>query len=184
MDNDASSKSSDNARTPPGQPREVKPADYLRIVKTHLRQGRQKEAFSLLQRAAVTFPDEPLILSYYGCMQAVVDKKYRSGVETCKKAISLLRKQEIFGEEVLYPVFYLNLGRAYLAANKKKEALDAFTLGMKYDSSNSELMKELRGLGVRRKPPVPFLGRSNPINILIGMLVHKKAKKEPDRRRS
>ena len=109
--------------SPPDPAEEIKPSAYLRAVKAHLRSGKQKDAFGLLQRASVQFPDEPLILSYYGCLQAIVDKKHRSGVETCKRAITLLTKAETFGEELLYPVFYLNLGRAYLAASKKASSL-------------------------------------------------------------
>jgi len=158
----------------PSEPtRELKPVDYLRAVKVHLRNGKQKDAFTLLQQASVQFPDDPLILSYYGCMQALVDKKYRSGVETCKKAIALLKKSDSFGEDVLYPVFFLNLGRAYVAAGKKQDAIDAFNKGLKFDSSNSDLLKELRGLGKRKQPPVPFLDRSNPINKYIGVLLQK-----------
>jgi tetratricopeptide (TPR) repeat protein len=149
----------------------VKPREYLRAVKTNLRDGKQKEAFRLLQQAALHFPDDPVILSYYGCLQAVVDKKYRSGVETCKKAIALLGHEESFEEEMLYPVFYLNLGRAYTAAGKKKDAIDAFTRGLRYDNGNREILKELRGLGERKRPPVPFLDRSNPINKYVGMLL-------------
>jgi tetratricopeptide (TPR) repeat protein len=167
---------------PPDPAQEIKPADYLRAVKAYLRSGKQKDAFSLLLRASVQFPDEPLILSYYGCLQALVDKKYRSGVETCKRAIALFKAKASFGEEVLYPVFFLNLGRAYLAAGKKKDAIDAFHKGLQYDNGNSDLRKELRGLGIRKQPPVPFLDRSNPINKYIGMILQT-AKKEPGKSR-
>ena len=161
---------------------EIKPSAYLRAVKGHLRSGKQKDAFGLLQRASVQFPDEPLILSYYGCLQAIVDKKHRTGVEACKRAIALFKRKKSSGEEVLYPVFYLNLGRAYLAAGKKKDAIDAFHKGLQYDKSNSLLRKELRGLGMRKPPPVPFLDRANPINKYIGMILQK-AKKEPEKHR-
>ncbi len=159
---------------------DVKPADFLRAVKSHLRSGKQKDAFRVLQQATFMYPDDPVILSYYGCLQALVDKKYRSGVETCKKAITLLKKKKSsFGEEVLYPVFYLNLGRAYIAAGKKKDAIDSFEKGLQYDYSNNDLKKELRGMGLRKKPLVPFLSRSNPINKYIGMLLHsEKGSKE------
>ena len=174
MKNHDDSKKPENTGVPapPNKEEAITPADYLRAVKAHLRSSRQRDAFRLLQQAAVRFPNDPVILSYYGCMQALVDKKYRSGVETCKRAIALLRKAETFGEEVLYPVFYLNLGRAYLAATKKTEAIDAFKQGLKYDNGNSDLLKELRGVGIRKPAPVPFLGRSNPINKYIGMLLN------------
>ncbi len=155
---------------------EIRPADYLRAVKARLRSGRQKEAFGLLLQASVRYPDEPLILSYYGCLQAIVDKRYRSGVETCKRAIALFKKEASFDEDALYPVFYLNLGRAYVAAGKKRDAIDAFKKGLKYDNSHYDLLKELRGLGIREKPPVPFLDRSNPINKYVGLILHKAKK--------
>ncbi len=161
----------------PDKAGDAKPSDYLKAVKANLRNGKQKNAFVLLQQAAVRFPDEPLILSYFGCFQALVDKKYRSGVETCKKAIALLKRKGAFGEELLYPVFYLNLGRAFLSAGKKPEAIDAYTRGLKYDNSNSDLLRELRGLGIRKSPPVAFLDRSNPINKYIGLMLRSSAKK-------
>jgi hypothetical protein len=78
-------------------------------------------------------------------------------------------------------VFYLNLGKAYLAAGKKKDAINAFNKGLQHDKSNSDLRKELRGLGMRKKPPVSFLDRANPINKCIGMILQK-TKKEADKR--
>jgi len=159
-----------------GPDEEIKPSEYLRAVRSHLRNGKHKEAYSLLLQASVQHPEDPLILSYYGCLQALVDKKYRGGVENCKRAILLLKKQSTFGEEVLYPVFYLNLGRAYAAAGKKKDAIDAFRKGLRYDNGNNDLARELHGLGVRKPPPVPFLDRSNPINKYIGMILKSESK--------
>lgn len=160
----------------------AKPGDYLRAVKASLRKGNQKEAFSILQQAAIQYPDDAFILSYYGCLQALVDKRYRAGVENCKKALSLVQKESTFGEDMLYPVFYLNLGRAYVAAEKKDDALDSFRKGLKYDNSNRDILTELRGLGSRKKALVPFLDRSNPINKYIGLILHK-TKKAPVKQR-
>lgn len=166
----------------PASPVVVKPAVYLRAVKAHLRKGNQKAAFTLLQQASVQYPEDPFILSYYGCFQAIVDRKYRAGVDNCKKALSLLRKESSFGEEMLYPVFFLNLGRAYIAAGKKKEALVELNRGLKYDNSNSDILQEIRTLGKRKKALVPFLDRSNPINKYIGLILHT-TKKGPDRKK-
>ncbi|MCK9418077.1 MAG: hypothetical protein M0R70_01710 [Nitrospirae bacterium] len=160
----------------------AKPGEYLRAVKDHLRKGNQQEAFDLLQHAALQYPYDSFILSYYGCLQALVDKKYLDGVEKCKKALAMIKKESWFGEDMLFPVFYLNLGRAYVAAGKKKEALDAFGKGLKHDNSNPDILMELRGLGSRKKAPVPFLDRSNPINRYIGLIL-RKADKAPDNQR-
>lgn len=156
---------------------EYKPVEYLRAAKAHLRNGRQKAAYSVLREAVALYPRDPLLLSYYGCLQALVDKKHLSGAETCRKAIALFQAKASFGEDVLfYPVLYLNLGRVYLSGGKKRYAIDAFNRGLKYDSSHPDLKSELRRLGIRKRPPVPFLSRSNPINKYIGLLLHKPSK--------
>jgi len=155
-------------------PARMKPAEYLRQVKAQLRAGKQKDAFILLQQAAVHFPNEPVLLSYYGCYLVLVDKKYRLGIETCLKALEKLQIRGSFDEEVLYPLFYFNLGRAYAAAGKRKESLEALNKGLSYDPGNSDIMKELRSMGMRnKKPPIPFLDRSNPLNKYIGIALYK-----------
>jgi tetratricopeptide (TPR) repeat protein len=155
---------------------EPTPRDYMRHVKVHLAKGRQRDAFVLLQQAHVHFPDDPYILSYLGCLQALVDKRFRTGIEKCKAALALIKKSSSFGEEMLFPVFYLNLGRAYVAAGKKKDALETFHKGLKYDNTNRDLQNEVRALGKRKGAAVPFLDRSNPINKYIGMILRKSGK--------
>jgi tetratricopeptide (TPR) repeat protein len=161
---------------PPDNTGGIKPGAYLRPVMAHLRKGEQKEAYSLLQQAVLEHPDDPFVLSYYGCLQALVDKKYRAGVDKCQQAISMIQKLTAFDEDMLYPVFYLNLGRAYVAARRKRDAFDAFGKGLEYDKSNREILMEIRALGSRKKAIVPFLDRSNPINKYLGKIVNKKNK--------
>jgi len=163
--------------------REIKSVDYLREVRSHIRNGNNKDAYNLILQATVRYPEDPLILSYYGCLQALVDKKFRNGVETCKRAIVLLEKRGSSTEKAYFPVFYHNLGKAYIAAGRNQDAFDALRKGLKYDSGNSDLKKELQVLGVRKAPPLKFLDRSNPINVLLGM-VFKTSKKAPPGKKS
>jgi len=174
--NDEHKKTTGNELVPYVPPEEATTRDYLRQVKIYLSKGKQKDAFKLLQQAHVNFPDDPFVLSYFGCLQAIVDKRYRTGIETCKKALALIMKSSSYGEEMLFPVFYLNLGRAYVAAGKKKDALETFSKGLKFDNSNRDLQKEMRALGKRKTALVPFLDRSNPINKYIGLILHKSDK--------
>lgn len=152
------------------------PADYIEGVKILLMRKNQKNALELMRDASEHYPEDPFILSYYGCLEAIANKKYKFGIDTCDRAIKTLKEKVPFGEEFFYPVLYLNLGRAYLAAGKKKNALDAFNKGFEMDRENRDLLTELRRLGIRKKPAVSFLGRSNPINKYIGMLLHKLSK--------
>jgi tetratricopeptide (TPR) repeat protein len=160
------------AASPQDPAGEKKPADFIRAARTLLRDGDHKQAYSILLRGVVNFPDNVLILSYFGCLQSIVDRKYRSGIDACRKALGLFKAPDAYSAGIIYPILYLNLGRAYLAAGRKEEAIDAYQKGLRYDRSHFELKKEQRLLGIRKQPVVPFLSRSNPINKYIGIILH------------
>lgn len=147
-------------------------SDYLEEVKGLLKVKNKRKALRVLSEALEHYPDDPFLLSYYGCLDAVANKNFKDGIDMCLTAIGHMKGKVPLGEKSFYPIFFLNLGRAYLAAGKKKEAIEAFNKGLKADSKDNELLWEIRKLGVRRKPPVPFLKRSNPINKYIGKLLH------------
>lgn len=147
-------------------------SEYLDEVKDLLKGKNKRSAFRLLTEALEQYPDDPFILSYYGCLDAIANKNFKEGIDSCLFAIEALKKKVPFGEDLFFPVFYLNLGRAYLAAGKRKEALGAFSQGLAVDSHDKDLLWEVRKLGIRQKPPVPFLKRSNPINRYIGKMLH------------
>jgi tetratricopeptide (TPR) repeat protein len=156
---------------------EVKlPSDYLSDIKSLLARKNYKSAIAVLAEGLEKHPDEPFLLSYYGCLEAIVNKNYKKGIDSCKRALKALKKKLPFGQEFYLPVLYLNLGRAYLAAERKEEAIDAFTKGLKMDPEYRDLIWEMKKLGARKAPPVSFLKRSNPINKYIGMCLHKMRK--------
>lgn len=151
-------------------------SEYLDEAGVLLRRKNKKAALYLIGDALQSHPDEPFLLSYYGCLQAIVEKNYEEGVSNCKRAIDRLRASVPFGEEFFYPVFYLNLGRAYLAEDNRKEAIEAFSKGLSIDAENKDLLWEMKKLGMRRKPPIPFLPRTNPMNKYIGLLLSRVSK--------
>jgi tetratricopeptide (TPR) repeat protein len=156
---------------------ELSPADYLRAVKNLLAKGGKRDACELLQPALIKYPDDPFLLSYYGYLSACFVGKYRNGVESCKRAITLFEKKGLRGENTseqkIYAVLYLNLGRACLAGGKKKDAIDALHKGLYFDKQNKELQAEVTKLGIRKYVPISFLDRSNPINAFFGKLLRK-----------
>ena len=160
---------------------EARPSEYVGEMKAYLKSGELRHAYNLASEAAAKYHDNPLILSYYGYLQAIADLKHRTGIETCKRAIELAGEQGLFGEEGLYAVFYLNLGRVYLSARMKQDAIDSFRKGIKFNPHNSDLLNELRGLGAREKTPLAFLGRSNPINKYLGKILYKRRNKRRQR---
>ncbi len=155
----------------------MSPSKYLDEVKLLLRKKESREALKVLFQALKKYPDDAFLLSYYGCLEAVILKNHAFGIETCRRAIDLLDNTTPFGQEIFYPTFYLNLGRAYLSAGKKKEAVESFKKGLSFDRDNRDIIWEMTKLGIRRKPPIPYLKRSNPINKYIGIILHKIAGK-------
>ncbi len=141
-----------------------------------LKQGKGKAAMASLRDAIEKFPTNPFLMSYYGCLLAVVENKPTEGIRVCREALQRLRSSMPFGSEFYYPIFYLNLGRAYLRDGNRKEAIAAFAAGLEADPENNDILWEMRKLGNRRKPVVSFLGRNNPINKYIGILLSKVAK--------
>lgn len=147
--------------------------DYIKKAETYLRRNNQKDALKLLTNALEHCPNNPFILSYQGCLEAIVNKKYSKGINTCRNAFKILKEQVPFGEEFFFPILYLNLGKAYLAASKNKEAYASFQKGLEIETENRDLLFELKKLGVRRQSPFSFLKRSNPLNKYIGKLSYK-----------
>jgi Tfp pilus assembly protein PilF len=126
-------------------------ADYVKSARVQLRDGDKNQAYQTLREAMIHYPENAMVLSYYKPSDATTSR-------------------------ALYPILYLNLGRACAAAGRKKEAVDAYTKGLKHDKSHPELRKEMKALGIRKQPPVPFLSRSNPINKYLGKVLNRSDK--------
>ncbi len=88
---------------------------------------------------------------------------FREAISLCNEAIKKEPKQTHH---------FLLLGRIYVLADRKKEAIRAFHLGLRHGSS-PEIEAELRKLGTRKSPVIPFLKRENPINKYLGKLLYK-----------
>ena len=104
-------------------------------------------------------------LSYFGLCLMLVQKKTKQAIELCKRAIEL---------EFYDGNHYANLARVYIAAGNRKKALDTLRQGEKEHPDDETLQQVRRQLGVRSTPPVPFLDRSNPINVTLGQSRHAK----------
>ncbi|MGQ9571017.1 MAG: tetratricopeptide repeat protein [Thermodesulfovibrionales bacterium] len=148
-------------------------SDYLDEIKTFLQKKQYKEAFKLLNIALDFYPDEPFFLSYYGCLESGFNKNYKDGIDACLKVIKLIKEKMPYGHEFYYPILYLNLGRSYLASGNKKYAFESFQRGLVFDNDNKDLLREIRKLGIRKRPILSFLPRSHLINKYIGKIFHR-----------
>lgn len=147
-------------------------ADYAGEIRANLKGSDKKVALEISREAIACFPSDPFFLSYCGYLTAVVENRSREGTKMCEDAIAILRSSKSADTVFFLPLFYLNLGRAYLKADKKAPAMDAFQEGLKYDSRNRDLLSALKSFGTRKKPVLPFLDRGNPLNRYLGKLRH------------
>jgi tetratricopeptide (TPR) repeat protein len=152
-------------------PRKSK-AHYAQTIRQHMTKGDNKAAFAAAEEALNDFPSDPFFLSHYGYLTGTVGKRWREGAKMCEEAVRVLKASQSTDMVFFLPVFYLNLGRVYIRLNKRVAALKAFGDGLQLDSSNNELLSEIKNLGLRKRPVIPFLDRGNPINKFLGKLRH------------
>lgn len=99
-------------------------------------------------------------MSYYGLLSALRWGKVGMGIGLCTQAIKT---------NTLNPDFYLNLGRVYVVADNKKAATVVFRKGLLAAPSNKNLHNMLYTIGARKKPIIPILKWSNPLNRNLAM---------------
>lgn len=124
------------------------------------RDGRFSEALSVFDED-LCFTQHPTAMSYYAVCLANVEGNYDKAISLCLMAAE---------KEFYNPEIYLNLGKIFLLNGQKSVAVRAFRKGLKFDNCHFDILKEMKKLGVRRKPIVGFLPRQNPVNRLLGRL--------------
>lgn len=116
-------------------------------------------ALALLEKALKQH-DNPAWYSFLGYCLAKERGQVKKGAGLCQ--VSLNHEQD-------NPVHYLNLGKIHLLEGNRTSALRLFREGLA-KGPHEELQRKLHEVGIRRKPIVSFLARSNPINKLLGLL--------------
>jgi tetratricopeptide (TPR) repeat protein len=104
----------------------------------------------------------PAIQSFMGMCIALERGKITYGFMLCNEAIL---------QEPENPVHYLNLGRIYLKAGKRVDAIETFRKGLS-SGDNAEIKRILDKLGTRKKTVFPFLPRNNFLNKYTGLMMH------------
>jgi tetratricopeptide (TPR) repeat protein len=141
--------------------------DVIQLGILYVKEGNFQEGFRLLKEAMVKFhgtgqQKAPAALqSYYGLCLATLNHDVKNGIEHCRVAL----KREFF-----LPDLYLNLGKVYLLANQKANAVHVFYKGLKLDDDHRGICSELQRLGLRENPVISFLPRSHYINRILGQL--------------
>jgi tetratricopeptide (TPR) repeat protein len=113
-------------------------------------------------------------LSFFGLCLALVRKQHKPAIDLCRRAIDL----EFYNGD-----HYANLARVYVAAGNRKKAIETADRGLELMPEHDYLIQVRDWLGVRSRPAVPFLDRTNPINVSLGQARHAKKYVDDDRKK-
>jgi tetratricopeptide (TPR) repeat protein len=110
---------------------------------------------------AINLQKTSVVASYLAYCQAMNQRDLQQAIALGEWAL---------GQEPNNPVFCLNLGRVYLVAGQKTEAVRVFRQGLAF-TRDQEIIDELDRLGTRKKALFPALDRDNPLNKWGGKLL-------------
>lgn len=147
--------------------------EYMGKMRKYISENKLKDALSLNEDALAVYPHNPFFMSYLGYLKAAVLKENKTGLDICKRAMEKYQTQAEKKEGSYLSYFSLNIGRVYLLSGKKDFAINSYLKGLQCDPRNKEIIEELAKLGIRRPAPIPFLGRSNPINKYLGIFLSR-----------
>lgn len=110
---------------------------------------------------ASEFVDEPIIRSYHAYCLAKGQGRIREAIILCRNAIE---------QDQYDPRHYLILGRLLLLSGQKTQAIKIFRTGLKH-GRNSDIIQELKELGLRKTLVFSHIERSHPFNRIAGKLL-------------
>lgn len=117
----------------------------------------------LIFQDAAKVKTTPVLCSSLAYCLARERRQMQKSISLCTEAVAV---------EPANPVHYLNLGRIYLLAGKKGLAIQSFRRGLK-TGKNSQIVAELKTLGLRKGPLLTALPRSHPLNRYFGFVLHR-----------
>ena len=127
-----------------------------------LNEDKRLAALSCFEKA-YALGKTPKLLSYLSYCIATERGQITEALKLCNDALL---------QEPDYPAHYLNLGRIYLHAGKKEEALATLRQGLSY-GENPVIKSLLEKIGTRNKPVFSFLPRNSFLNRYLGLLLHR-----------
>jgi Flp pilus assembly protein TadD len=128
------------------------------------REGDVATAHALFERSHRRAPFDARFMSWYGLTLVLVERNSNLGILYCDQAL------RVAGAE---PELLLNQARAHLALGQRDRAVKAIMRGLAAAPLDPALKAAQASMGWRRKPVIPFLSRSNPINRWLGRMRHK-----------
>ncbi len=138
---------------------------YIELIEkgvAYLHDNNRLAALACFDKAFV-IGKSPELLSYLSYCIATERGQIYEALKLCNDALS---------QEPDNSVHYLNLGRIYLHAGKKEEALLILRKGLSF-KENQTIKSILEKIGTREKTVFPFLPRNSFLNKYVGLLLHR-----------
>ncbi|RNC72715.1 MAG: hypothetical protein ED859_01780 [Desulfuromonadales bacterium] len=104
---------------------------------------------------------KPETCSYLALCQAKTRGTFTDAITLAREAVE---------GDPCNPVTYLNLGRIYLLAGMRDDAIGVFREGLRRGPCE-KIIAELDRLGTRKPSPIPGLARNHPLNKYVGILM-------------
>jgi tetratricopeptide (TPR) repeat protein len=137
-------------------------ADLVSKALTALHHNHSYLAMVCLEQAA-TLGHSSIIDSYLGYCLALNRQDYTAAIRLGEAALH---------QEPNNPLFCHNLGRSYLLAGQKPEAIRIFRQGLAF-SRDETLIAELNRIGTRKPAVIPVLPRDHLLNKWLGKLLFR-----------
>ena len=105
----------------------------------------------------------PLTRSYYAYVIAREHGEFNKALTMCRESMR---------DEPQENIHYLNLGRVFLAAGRRDQAISTFRKGLKL-GRNPKITHHLEQLGMRKPEVFSGLHRDNPLNKYFGLILSR-----------
>jgi tetratricopeptide (TPR) repeat protein len=99
--------------------------------------------------------------SFYGLCIAMVRRRYAEAVKYCNVSLK---------SNFMDPDHRANLALVYLERNERSKAVETLNAGLRLAPNNPQINKIFDRIGRRQPPVIPFLARSNALNVWLGRL--------------
>ena len=146
---------------------ETTPAEDFRQAIHLCRAERWREGLELLTKVAQLAERRGnlpgLYYSYLGRAMARCQGQRAEGLELCRHSVRIQPEESDN---------HLNLAYVYLSLGRRESAVLAMHRGLELHPTNERLVALRERLGFRRKPTLPFVSRSHPLNVLAGQARH------------
>lgn len=110
--------------------------------------------------AAAELDESPELLSHLAYCLAKENQDLPQAISLSRSALT---------DEPWNSTHYLNLGRIYLLAGRRQDAIRTFRDGLLHEN-NPSIKEELARLGTRKYPVIASLPREHPVNKLVGKI--------------